>query len=260
MESSTPSPKKSFFINDQTITKPGPALGILRKLGARGQFIRKEHFRVLCKSARPNIPRDAHCILTAMKEFKRCSRFTLDETLAEDAVQGMIRSLGSDAGLVLGKAFVDENTGLYFSLKSIDDILKLMLEGEADEKVSRIMMNKLLARSSSCEWKLKKRARSKYLKLLQVRDGPTVETLDLAVKISVKQGAPINTIEKALIMPFEKWGRWQNLAAKAETKLILEKYRVTLEEQENVDIGEGAEQGTDTVEGKETQEATSVVN
>mmetsp|Transcript_25011 Transcript_25011/g.30767 ORF Transcript_25011/g.30767 Transcript_25011/m.30767 type:complete len:416 (+) Transcript_25011:187-1434(+) len=208
---------------------PGQSWSILQKHLAGGNQIRHSDFVMLCQTSRPKYPKDAKVLVTALVDLKRCNRFIASKECAEAAMKGMYRSLlpdtntGSDgngdgddavveaeaeykvkAGLFLGKAFTNENTGLYVSAQTelLDElVMKPILDGltslihlndDNDEgkelkmeaqKVTQDIIHTLFKRASNPTRDMKKRAKRKYLKYKRCSGGPTQETIDYAVKI-----------------------------------------------------------------------------
>lgn len=216
--------EKAGFSNEDST--PGHAIAILQKAAAKGkgQYIRHSDFIRLCDSSRPGKQKDAKVIATALKEFKRNNRFTLQVEGSRAAVDGMLRSMKPSwkvqdgrpkvrAALFVAQQIVDETTGLYFAAETerVDIVLKDLRDGllemeengfnlriddvgdeddaedkeepSADEKLLRYalrlterVVKSLLKRKSRPEWDMKKRAKRKYLKYLQVGSGPRHHT------------------------------------------------------------------------------------
>ena len=129
-------------------TSPGHALGALQRFAAAKRVpkgkrpppfgpIRQSDFVALCESSRPGSFKDGKVVATALREFKRNSRFVLDTHGAESAVRGMLRSMTRNhpdgSGRAAGAIFVldqvmDETTGLYFAIETrlVDEMLDVL--------------------------------------------------------------------------------------------------------------------------------------
>lgn len=135
---------------------------------------------------------------------------------ADAAIKGMSRSLlymeddGIDAttpefriraGVWVGKALVDEASGLYVAAQTDivnEYVLKTLLSGlehsssssssnvaEASQ-VAKDIVDMLLLRASNPTRNMKKRAKRKYLRYSQCSTGPNPQTIDYAVQICLK--------------------------------------------------------------------------
>ena len=129
-------------------TSPGHALSALQRFAAtkrppKGKRpppfcpIRQSDFVALCESSKPGSFKDGKVVATALREFKRNSRFVLDTDGAESAVRGMLRSMTRNhpdgSGRAAGATFVldqvlDESTGLYFAIETrlVDEVLDVL--------------------------------------------------------------------------------------------------------------------------------------
>eukprot|EP00586_Coscinodiscus_wailesii_P002450 CAMPEP_0172483138 /NCGR_PEP_ID=MMETSP1066-20121228/9978_1 /TAXON_ID=671091 /ORGANISM="Coscinodiscus wailesii, Strain CCMP2513" /LENGTH=226 /DNA_ID=CAMNT_0013246819 /DNA_START=325 /DNA_END=1005 /DNA_ORIENTATION=+ len=217
----------------------------------------------MCRAAQPGVKKNGANILQALREFRVNNAFLLDIHTAEVAVEAIVKSCGrEDAGWVLARGFLDRGTGLYFAMESVDEIFEMMLlkpDGDGGEDASRVpaqVFYELWKRASFCENKLKKRAKRKYLKQLQVKqveNGPNVDTVDLAVRACVMMGTNEKSIYYKIVAPFNKWGRFQGLSVKEETMEFL---RQAVEDGKvkgfNLDGDLESEDGTE--EGEDTDE------
>lgn len=129
-------------------TSPGHALSALQRFAATKRApkgkrpppfgpIRQSDFVALCESSKPGSFKDGKVVATALREFKRNSRFVLDTDGAESAVRGMLRSMTRNhpdgSGRAAGAIFVldqvlDESTGLYFAIETrlVDEVLDVL--------------------------------------------------------------------------------------------------------------------------------------
>lgn len=252
---------------------PGQAIYILQRYAAKGtgNHIRQSDFIELCNSARPGKLRDALVIATALKEFKRNNRFVLKLSGSKAAVEGMLRSRMSTwkvqdgkprvkAALFVAEQIVNEDTGLYFAIETVDvdQVLEELHNGLIEMKengftvaidsadntelgateeggetptpsldetlvkdalrVTHSLIHLLIKRKSRPEWDMKKRAKGRYLKRLQIGGGPYRSTLQVATKISLLIGGSAVT-QGQIIDPFERaW--WTKFVDEETLKLI----------------------------------------
>lgn len=168
------------------------------------------------------------------------------------------------AALFVAEQILDEKTGLYYAVETemVDKVLgelhtgllemkengmKLRLDniGEeakeeqtADEKyvrdalrVTEEVVKLLLERKCRPEWKMKRRARRKYLKLLQISSGPKRNTMKLATQISILIGGSAIAQEK-IITPYDEAWKTKDVGD-VVLKLIEEASAHELEEQKS---------------------------
>lgn len=142
------------------------------------------------------------------------------------------------AALFVAEQILDETTGLYFAVETVtvdkvleelykgllemqDNNMKVSIEKVGDEteegeessadvklvkdslRATEGMLKLLIKRKSRPEWDMKKRAKSQYLKRLQIGSGPYRTTLQLATKLSLLIGGTSVAQEK-IIAPFEE--------------------------------------------------------
>mmetsp|Transcript_3186 Transcript_3186/g.8137 ORF Transcript_3186/g.8137 Transcript_3186/m.8137 type:complete len:410 (+) Transcript_3186:103-1332(+) len=186
------------------------------------------------------------------------------------------------AALFVMEQMCDETTGLYFATetKMVDKVLKElhtgMLEMEengfklriddtsseddaeeelsSDEKLLKDalrltegVMKFLVKRKSRPEWDMKKRAKRKYMKHLQIGGGPYVTTLHLAVQISILLGGS-SVAQESIVTPYAD--AWWKKTPVDETALKMIESAKELEEQASAE----AASATDETEGGGVEE------
>ena len=92
---------------------PGQAWGVLQKHLAGHNKVRLDDFISLCNASRPQYPKDAKVILTALLDLKRCNDFYISEEGARAAIDAMVRSMISDSGLDATEAGFQLKAGIY---------------------------------------------------------------------------------------------------------------------------------------------------
>ncbi|KAL3800607.1 hypothetical protein ACHAW5_001075 [Stephanodiscus triporus] len=163
------------------------------------------------------------------------------------------------AALFVAEQILDETTGLYFAVETVtvdkvleelykgllemqDNNMKVRIEKVGDEtaegeeisadvklvkdslRATEGMLKLLIKRKSRPEWDMKKRAKSHYLKRLQIGSGPYRTTLQLATKISLLIGGSSVAQEK-VIAPFEEaW--WTKFVDEGALKFIEDAYEM----------------------------------
>jgi hypothetical protein len=178
----------------------------------------------LVSVSKPHTPSDARLIRTALMDLNRCSRnFKLNRDMAKDSIIAMMRSMmpevqssesvqwkeKMEAGIFVGNVFLEKATGLHVSVetqvlnqqileplwKSIQYIQTLEeVDEEVQPMVPRIlhvvtgMVDLLWERCSKPMRQMKKRAARSYKRKLSCTQGPSPETIDLAVRICVEIG------------------------------------------------------------------------
>lgn len=127
----------STFRSKNLSYTPGQAYYKLLKKGSNGKSIRQSEFYGLCQCISHRHPTQSKVIYNALKNFRRKSQIINTPELAKCAVENMMKGMvGSEddptgnkhvigkekvhAGLYVCNAFLEEETGLYFSLSSND--------------------------------------------------------------------------------------------------------------------------------------------
>lgn len=185
------------------------------------------------------------------------------------------------AALFVMEQMLDETTGLYFAIETrmVDKVLKELHTGmhemekngfklriddvgreeDAEEELSsdeklvkdalRLtegVMKLLVKRKSRPEWDMKKRAKRKYMKHLQIGGGPYVTTLRLAVQISILLGGS-SVAQENIVTPYaDAW--WKKTPVDETALTMIERAR-ELEEQASAE----AASATDETDGGEVK-------
>lgn len=221
---------------DENFT-PGQAWSVLQKHLAGHRKVRLNDFIELCNSSRPQSPKDAQVIKTALLDLKRCNDFKLTVEAAQIAIEGMTRSLTSEAGIdetydkflvnaglyTAGVFNMQAQSGLYIAAQTDvvnESILKVLAKGvdgyvapEGDESdlnakaaiAAKGIVDLLVRRVSFPTQSMKKRAKKAYLKERKCSEGPTQETIEMAVKICLKHSDEEEGLKlaKIIIKKFE---------------------------------------------------------
>lgn len=111
----------------------------------------------------------------------------------------------------------------------------------------------LLKRKSRPEWDMKKRAKRKYLKLLQIGGGPSGTTMSLATQISILVGGTAVATEN-VVTPFADFKHPHSKRTKSYPLFEMIKEAEELEEQKSAEAATAAEE----VGGEEVEEEPSV--
>mmetsp|Transcript_34758 Transcript_34758/g.62571 ORF Transcript_34758/g.62571 Transcript_34758/m.62571 type:complete len:425 (+) Transcript_34758:80-1354(+) len=256
-------------------------------------MIRQSDFVLLCESSRPGKKTDAKVIATALKEFNLVNRFVLQRVGARAAVDGMLRSgiptwkvqdgkPRVQAAVFVAQQILDEKTGMYFALETtkVDTVLKELHKGilEMEEngikleaknrgdkpndddkllrealRVTGEVVQLLVKRKSRPENALKKRAKRKYLKRLQIGGGPYNSTLRLATQISILIGGSA-VAQKNIVDPYDKaW--WTKRVVPDVLRMIEEASEMELEKKKSVEAAEA--KATEEAEGDDVEDDES---
>lgn len=185
--------------NDDFTYTPGHILAVLNTIGKGGVELHERDFRHLLQTARPYEQKDATVLLTAMVNYKRINRFLLTEELAADCVDSILTTSDPTTGGLLLMEHFYPASGLYYAM-SLDDVHKMLrhvLDNAIDspdvtpERIWTALVScweQLMERHSLPHREMKKRAKRRYLKQLQINarfSGPTQETVELAVEIGL---------------------------------------------------------------------------
>lgn len=256
-------------------------------------MIRQSDFVLLCESSRPGKKTDAKVIATALKEFNTVNRFVLQRVGASAAVDGMLRSgiptwkvqdgkPRVQAAIFVAQQILDEKSGMYFALETtkVDTVLKELHKGilEMEEngikleaknrgdkpsdddkllrealRVTGEVVQLLVKRKSRPENALKKRAKRKYLKRLQIGGGPYNSTLRLATQISILIGGSA-VAQKNIVAPYDKaW--WTKRVVPDVLQMIEEASAMELEKKEAAEAAEA--KATEEAEGDDVEDDES---
>jgi len=197
---------------------PGHVIFALNQVGKDGADLAHQDFRLLLESARPNYQKDARNILTALQNYKRINQFTLDVPLAEDCIDQILSSDVDRGGLTIIENFTMKS-GLYYSasLPSLHKALQQLLEvgasdGEEEEEAEKMkekikealptFIQELLLRRSRPYQRMKKRAKARYLKQIQIHQGPNQETIELLMKLGLEvSNNDVEWVDNKLVKP-----------------------------------------------------------
>ena len=178
---------------------PGHVLAVLNQVGKggyrTGATISEDHFRLLLNCARPDEPKDAQIIMTALINYKRINRFLLTTQLADDCVNTILKSDRTMGGLLVLDNMTLES-GLYYAatIDTINTTLAHVLHESSvvDDNPTRVyqtlvnmITTKLLIRKQRPYRDMKKRAKRAYLFQSQTHDGPNERTMELVVELGM---------------------------------------------------------------------------
>ena len=177
---------------------PGHVLGVLNQVGKggykEGATISEDQIRFLLQSARPQEPKDATVIITALVNYKRINRFLLTSELASECIDAILKSDPRTGGLLVLENFT-QDSGFYFaaSLDSIHLALNNILDEAVDDhdqdrriwKALVHVVQQLVRRKQKPYKEMKKRAKRAHLFQLQNQDGPSGQTVELLLEIGL---------------------------------------------------------------------------